>query len=228
MQRLSLSYHKAQIVIPFFSKYIYKRSNSEWGNQKHRRTLGGIEGQNVDTDSWCIVCERFPSADVARLRRDKIGVLWSVATGGISSKNLCSSTCCYIIERQIKSEASCAAARVGNLPNTIVSEHEKVFWENDDLDDELASRCLANNTPKDSSSTRRQSAWDILVTTVLTEELLHVETGRPVDASGTDRGHINRNAEREIQRSLESKKIGGLVKSIGCFSIRVRTLPIGY
>jgi len=141
---------------------------------------------------------------------------------------LCSSTCRYIIECQIEGEASCTAARVGDLSNTSVSEHEKVFLENDDLDDELASRCVANNTPKDSSSSRRQSARDILVTTVLTEELLNIETGRPIDISGTDRGHLNGNAEREIQHSLESKKIGGLVKSIGCFSIRIRTLPIGY
>jgi len=127
---------------------------------------------------------------------------------------LCSSTCRYIIERQIESEGGCTAARVGNLPDTIVSEDEKMFLENDDLDDELASRCVANNTPKDSSSTRRQSARDILVTTVLTEELLNIETGRPIDISGTDRGHMNGNAEREMQHSLESKKIGGLVKSI--------------
>jgi len=117
------------LAIPFISKYIYKRSNSEWGKQKHQRTLGGIKGQNVDTDSWRIVCERFPSADVARLRRDKIRVLWSVATGGIPGKNLCSSTCRYIIECQIEGEASCTAARVGDLSNTSVSEHEKVFWK---------------------------------------------------------------------------------------------------
>jgi len=109
-----------------------------------------------------------------------------------------------------------------------VSVNMKKCLENDDLDYELASRCVANNTPKDSSSSRRQSARDILVTTVLTEELLNIETGRPIDISGTDRGHLNGNAEREIQHSLESKKIGGLVKSIGCFSIRIRTLPIGY
>jgi len=89
-----------------------------------------------------------------------------------------------------------------------------MFEEDDDLDDQLAGRCLANDTPKDSSRTRRQSARDILVTTVLTKEFLNVEAGRPVDISGTDRGHIDGNAEREMQHSLESKKIGGLVKSI--------------
>lgn len=86
--------------------------------------LRGTKGQNIDTDSWSIVRKRFPSTDVTGLRCDKIGVLGSVATGRNSSKNLRSTACRYVIERQVKRKASRTAARVRNLLDT----HLSVKW----------------------------------------------------------------------------------------------------
>jgi len=84
----------------------------------------------------------------------------------------------------------------------------------DDLDDQLTSRCLANDTPEQSPSTRRQGTWDILITTILAEEFLNVETRWPVDVSGTGIELVNTHVGEESQHSLKSNKIGGLVKSI--------------
>lgn len=80
----------------------------------------------------------------------------------------------------------------------------------DDLDDQLASRCLANDTPEHSPSTRRQGTWDILITTILAEEFLNVETRWPVNVSGTGIELVNTHVEKSRNTHSKATRLGVL------------------
>lgn len=97
---------------------------------------------------------------------------------------MCSSTRCDIVEGQVEGESSSAISSIRDLIEHVLAD-KRGEASREYLDYDLTSRRLANNTPVKCSSARGKGTWKVLVTAVLTEELLDVETCRSVDVSST-------------------------------------------